>query len=881
VARWLLARLLPVELREAFLGDLEEKYVRQAARDGRVRAALAYVGQLLRCRPIALRRALRTGQARAPRMRRHPMNGFLDDVSHGLRRMAAAPAQSALAVLTLAVGVGATTIIFSVVDGVLLRPLPWDSADALVRLNASRSEGNWISNSEPEFLDIRKLDEVFTGVAAYGQSMPVLGDSLAPRRIRMLIASAALFSVLGEAPLLGRTFTEEEDQRGRDLLLVISWEFWQRQFGGRPDVIGQTIRLSDQPATIIGVMPRGFAFPVPDVQAWAPVRIDFANPWARNNHYLEIIARVRPGVSVAHARARLDALAAASEAAYPEFYAEGGYRIRTMLLREHMVGGVRRPLLVLLGAVGLLLAIACVNVAALLLARGEARRRELAVRASLGARSGRLARLTLLESAWLAALGGGLGAALARFGVPPLMRLAPGSLPRTHEVAVSGHILMFSLLVVLLTGLAFGAWPALNASRADPAEALKEGGAGRVGGRRRQAARRSLVVVQLALAVALVLGAGVLVRSMVKLYGVDAGIDPANVLTLRLTPTQASYPSYPAVIAYHEAALERVRNLPGVISAGAVSNLPLAGPMNGWSFQIEGRIPANIGEAPDADINMITPDYFQTMNQGIVRGRAFTPRDRADAPPVVIISESMASRFFPGEDAIGKRFRVWEPWPWMEIVGIVRDVRHYGVDRESDPAWYVPHAQAYVSAYTTFYAMTMVVRTAGEPVALAEPIRAELRALDRAIPVENVQPMERVLEASLGTRRFTMQLIVAFAALALFLATVGVYGVVAGSVAARGREIGVRMALGAQRPQVLTAVLAEALALAALGILGGLAVSMAASAAMTGLVFGVRPVDPMTCVVVAIGMAVTTALAALSPALRATRVDPLSALRVD
>jgi putative ABC transport system permease protein len=879
-ARWLLERLLPAELRDAFLGDLEEQHARATARQGRAAATLAYWLQVLRCRPIALRRALRAG-ASLPRNRSRPMNGILEDIAQGFRRLKTSRAQSALAVLTLAFGVGVSTAIFSVVDGVLLRPLPYAAPDALVRINVGRNSPGWIANSEPEFLDVRKLDDVFTGVAAFNYAALVLGDSLAPRRIRVVQASAALFSVLGESPLLGRTFTEDEDRRGQGLVVVISWDFWQQQFGGRPDVIGQTIRLSDQAAPIIGVMPRGFAFPDPEVQAWVPVRIDVANPWARNNHYLEVIARVRPGLSVSGARARLDALAAASQDAYPEFYSDGGYRMRTLTLREHMTGDVQRPLFVVLGAVGLVLAIACVNIASLLLARGEARRRELAVRAALGARSGRLARLTLIESAWIALLGGGLGASLAAFTVGPLLRLAPASLPRVHEVSVNGSVLLFSLLVVVVTGVAFSVWPARSASRADPADAMKEGGTGRIGGRHRQAARRTLVVVQLALAVALVLGAGVLVRSMIKLYGVDAGIDPANVLTLRLTPTQARYPGYPEVIAYYESALERVRAIPGVISAGAVSSLPLASGLNGWSFQIEGKIPASIGDAPAADINMITPDYFRAMNQELVRGRAFTSRDRAGTLPVVIISESMASQYFPGQDPIGKRFRVWEPWPWMEIVGVVRDVHYYGVDREARPTWYVPHAQAYESAYTTFYALTMVVRTAGEPSGLADEVRAVLRSIDSSIPIENVLPMERVLDASLGTRRFTMVLIAGFAVLALFLAAVGVYGVVAGSVAARGREIGVRMALGARRPQVLLAVLIEALALAGLGIIGGLLIGLASSAAMTGLVFGVPPMDPVTVIVVAAGLLLTTALAALSPALRATRVDPLAALRVE
>ena len=883
LAQWLLTMLVPPGFRDALGGDLAERYARDVPEHGRLRAVMRYWWEVVRARPIALRRSarlVRSTEETVPGRRR--VIGLWDDLRSGVRRLASAPVHSALAVLTLAFGVGATTAIWSVVDGVLLRPLPFATPDRLVVMQASTKSDAWYGSSEPEYLDLGSRSDVFAAVAAYTWAEPVLGDTLEPRRITVLTASAELFPVLGVAPVLGRTYTAEEDRRGADAVVVISWALWQQHFGGSSAVLQQSLRLNDLAVPIIGVMPRGFAFPGPAVQAWIPLRLDRANPWARNNHYLETIGRLQRDMTLERARSQLASLAARSEITYPEFYADGGYRVRVRTLREQVVGDVRGALLVLLGAVGLLLTIACVNVANLLLARGEVRRREIAVRAALGARSGRLIRLVLVESTALAVAGGVLGVGLAWTGVQQLPKLAPASVPRVEGVAIDATVLGFSLLLVLLTGLAFGLLPALTAARTPPSDVLEEGGAGRVAGSRRSLLRRGLVAVQLALAVALVLGAGVLIRSFANLYNVDAGILTSRVLTLRLSPSPAQHTDNPDVVRFHDDVRQHIAALPGVVGAGLVSNLPLTGGMNGWSFQIEGRIAATVGDAPAADINQVTPGYFEAMGQPIIRGRAFTAADRADAPPVVIISESLATKYWPGEDPIGRRFRVFaEDWPFMEIVGIVRDVRHYGVDRDAYPAWYVPHAQAYQTAYTSFRPMTLVVRTAAQPSALAGTVRNAVRALDPTVTIENVRTMQDVLNASLGTRRFTLTLIAAFAIVALFLACVGVYGVVAWSVATRRREIGVRMALGARAASVLRSVLGEALVLTSAGLLGGLLLSMVLSAALEGLVFGVRPMDPLTCIAVAVLLAMTAVLAALGPALRATRVDPLAALRPD
>ncbi len=884
-ARWLLTRLLPAELREPFLGDLAERHAAERAARGAWRAGLWYWSELLRSHPLRLRRSVR--QAEPMRRRGTPrktrMNGTAgDDVRYGLRRVLATPLLSFLAVLTLAFGVGATTAIFSVVDGVLLHPLPYAHAERLVTLNAGGRDGNWFSNSEPEYLDFRRLNDVLQGVAAYDWAEPILGDSAEPRRIETLLAAADLMPVLGVKPVLGRVFTREEDTRGAPRVAVISWSLWQQLFGGSSDAIGRTVRLNDRPVVVVGVMPRGFVFPDPEVQAWVPLQLDTVNPWARNNHHLEVVARLQAGVSVERAGARLDALAASSAKTYPEFYQQWGYRVRARTLRESVVGRVRGALLVLLGAVALVLAIACVNVANLLLARGEAKRRELAVRAALGARSGRLVRLTLAESGWLAAAGGGLGLLLAWLGVRALRELAPASIPRLEVIGINPVVLVFSSGLVLLTGLAFGTLPALGAARTDPAEAMKEGGTGRIGGRARQAGRRGLVVLQLALAVALVLGAGVLLRTLANLYGVDPGIQTDHVLTLRLTPPGARYQPPPELVGFYQQLLQRTAALPGVTAAAAISNLPLTQGISTWSLQIEGREAATVGEAPAADIEQITPDYFRVMGLQLVRGRAFNDRDGANSPFVVIISEAMAKALFPGEDPIGRRMRAFVPGsPWMEIVGIARDVRHYGLDRETRPVWYVPHAQGFRSAYTSFRSMTLVVKTTVAPAAVSAALQPAIHELERGVAIENSQSMEQVLSASLGTRHFTMLLLSVFAAVALFLAAVGVYGVIAWSVAARSREIGVRMALGARARQVVGGILGEAAVLAGIGLAGGLLLAALLSASLEGLVYGVRPMDPLTCVAVVVLLLGIALMAALAPALRAARVDPLHTLRME
>ena len=657
---------------------------------------------------------------------------------------------------------------------------------------------------------------------------------------------------------------------------------WRRDFAGSTKVLGQTIFINERPVIVIGVMPAEFSFPHPDYEAWLPHRLDLENLWARNNHYLGVVGRLKGGVTLPEAQAELDVQAANSTTAYPEFYGDKGYRIRMERLHDSVVGDAKKTLLILLAAVGFVLLIACVNVANLLLSRGEARKREIAVRAALGAGRSRLGRQLLTESVLLAAAGGLAGLALAFVGGGALLSLAPDSIPRLENVKIDMKVLSFALGMVLATGMIFGVAPALHAARADVSEILKGGGRTQVGGRGARFVRRTLVVAQLAMAVLLVLGSGIMIRSFVNLSRVDPGVRTEAVLTLRLSPLSSRIPDPVSTVRYYQDLVERVEALPGVRSAGAVARLPLAMGANNWSFQIDGREVESVGEAPAANVQQATPGYFKSVGLSLVRGRLFDNRDHAEAQPVVIINELMAREHWPDEDPLGKRMRVFtEGYPWMEIVGIVRNVKHFGLDAEVPAKWYVPHAQAYVSAYASPGSMTLVLRTATEPKSLIAPTRAAVRDFDLTVPISDVRTMQEVVAASVGDQRFTMLLLTTFATVALLLAAIGAYGVISYGVSQRTQEIGVRLALGAQATDVLTHVVREGLALALAGVAIGVLGSLAMSRVFQSLVFGISPTDPLTYAGVVALLLLTALAASFFPARRASRVDPAVTLRSD
>jgi predicted permease len=804
----------------------------------------------------------------------------ISDVGQALRSLLRAPSFVLLAALTLAVGVGSTTAIFSVVEGVLLRPLPYAEPDELVVLRYER-EGRAITNhSEPEIHDYERDILSFAAVAAYAGTSLTLGSASEPERIEVVRATASLLPLLGVAPVAGRVYEAGEDRAdASERVVVLSHGLWLRAFGADRGIVGRTVVLEDVPFTVIGVMPEGFAFPDPGVQAWIPLRMDPANPIARNNHYLGVLARLAPGATLRAAQAELDALGARSAGAWPEFY-PGGVRFPARPLRDEVVGEVRTPLFLLLAAVVGVLLIASVNAAALFLARGEERRAEIAVRTVLGAGRARVALQLLAESLTVALVAAVVGIALAYGGVVALRALAPPGVPRLDEVAVNGVVLAFGLSVAVATGLLFGLAPAAQALGSDVREVLAAGGRSGMGSRRAAQFRRGLVVAQLSMATTLALSAGLLLRSFQALRRVDLGFRPEGVLVVPLAPPASVVPIDAPAVAFYETLEERIRGLPGVTAVGSAYRVPLASGHDNYSIQVESRGILSIGEAPAPGMQWATPGYFEALGIRLLRGRLFTPADRAGAPLVAVINERLVTELWPGESALGKRLRMFpEGQPWMEVIGVVADVKHYGIRAEPSAKLYIPHLQGYEGGYYSPNRLSLIVRTGADPSGLAGPVRALVREFAPAVPIGNVRPMSEIAAQALARERFTLVLLGGFALVALLLSAVGVYGVIARAVATRTREIGLRMAIGAERAVIARAVLREGLVLAALGCALGLGGGLALAATVRSLLFQVHPADPWTYALTVPVMAVTAVLAGVVPAVRAARLDPVRALR--
>ena len=879
-AESMLRAVLPAGLsRDALMGDLAEELGDRAARGSPAAARRRYArqatGVVLR---YLLFRAVHSLHP-DPKGDRSMLRASLDDLLQGLRSLAHAPGFALLAALTLAAGVGSTTAIFSVVDGVLLSPLPYPDADGLVVMRYGREGQEMVNHSEPEILDYESQIASFSAVAAWTHASPTLGSSAEPERITSVRASAALLPLLGVEPMLGRVFTPAEDTPDSEGVVVLSHGLWVRAFAADRDIVGKTVILEDVPHTVVGVMPEGFSYPGPGVQAYTPLRLNRLEPWARNNHWLAVTARLAPGVGLAAAAAELEALGARSTRAYPEFYPTPA-TFRAYRMRDEMVGDVRTPLLLLMGAVGGVLLIASVNAAALFLARGEQRRSEIAVRTALGAGRARVATQLLAESLVVALGAAVAGVALAYGGVALLRAIAPADLPRLEQVAVDARVLGFGLAVALATGVLFGLAPALQALRSDVREVLASSARGGIGGRGSGRFRRGLVVVQLSLATTLALGAGLLLRSFQELRSVDLGFDPEGVLTVPLAPSAAVVQLDGDAVAFYQALEARVSALPGVAAVGSAVRVPLIGGHDNLSIVVEGRGAPTIGDAPAPGINWVTPGFFEAMGIRLLEGRVFTAADRAGAPPVGLVNQRLAAELWPGESPLGKRLRMFaEGNPWIEVVGVVDDVKHYGIRQEASTKLYVPHAQGYEAAYYSSNRMTLLVRTAQDPAVLAAPVRTTVRELGPAIPIGEVRTMEEVVTGALSRERFTLALLGAFAAVALLLAAVGTYGVVARAVAARTREIGLRMAVGAGRTAIARSVLREGAALAGAGALLGLAAGALLGRSMRSLLFGVSALDPWAYALAVPLLALTAAAACLVPALRAARLDPVRAMR--
>jgi putative ABC transport system permease protein len=812
------------------------------------------------------------------------MDSLWKDLSYGARMLLKKPGFTLVAVLTLGLGIGANTAIFTVVNAVLLRALPYDHAEQIVRIgSANRQRNKSLGTLSPQdFYDIRDRNTVFEAIAAFDGWSPSLTGTGEPERLAAARVTTGFFNVLKVTPILGRSFLPQEEQRGNHLVALLSYGLWQRRFGANPGIVGQNITLSGLSYNVIGVLPRdfeppqfsGIGFEKPEL--WAPFAPDLSQ-WSRSGRSVDTaIARLKPGIGIERAQAELSVIARQLEQQYPDTNA--GEDLSIASLHEQLVGKIRAALLVFLVAVGFVLLIACANVANLLLARAAARQKEIAIRTALGAGRYRIIRQLLTESVLLAVVGGALGLLFAMWATDYLVALGSDSIPHLGRIGFDSRVFGFTTLLTLLTGVAFGLAPALQFSRPDLNETLKESGRSATGGRSRQRLRGFLVVSEIAISLLLLIGAGLLVKSFLRLQSVSPGFDPRNVVALNVFLPGAKYPEDAQQRAFFDQAQERIQMLPGVESVGMVSNLPISGGFDTVSFYIEGRPVTAREDVPDLERYTINSDYFRAMSIPLISGRPFGAEDRADSVPVTIISEATARRFWPNESPLGKRINtdIDDPTrPWRTIVGVVGDVRHYALDTEPTPQFYLPYSQGPVQY------MALLVRTNNNPESQIAAVRAQIWAIDKDQPIFNVKTMESFVAESVAQRRFMMLLLGLFAGVALVLAIIGLYGVMAYTVTQRTHEIGIRMALGAQASDVLRMVIGQGMSLVVVGVGMGLLAAFALSRLISSFLYGVSATDPLTFVGVPLLLCAVAAIASYIPARRATKVDPMVALRYE
>ncbi|HEV2914295.1 MAG TPA: ABC transporter permease [Pyrinomonadaceae bacterium] len=809
------------------------------------------------------------------------MRILLQDLRYGFRMLLKRPGFTTVAVVALALGIGANTAIFSVVNGVLLRPLPFKEPERLVAVweTNAQFEGEMRNRNElalGNFLDWRAQNQVFEQLAALSYASANLTGVGEPERIQSFVATTNLFQTLGVQPFLGRAFLPEEESPQSARAVILSHGLWQRRFGSDPKLVGKALTLNGNQYTVVGVMPPGFQLQFPtsiQVDMWLPMRIDPADA-DRKTHYLYALGRLRPGVSLEQAQAGMSAISGQLQQQYPETNAGKGAHV--VSLHGQLVGNVRPYIYVLFAAVGFVLLIACANVANLLLARVAARSKEVAIRIALGAGRLRLIRQLLTESIMLSALGGLLGLLLAYWGIDLLIALSPSDVPRLSEIGLHGPVFGWTFGVSLLTGLLFGLAPALQASKPDLNEALKESGRS-TGGLRRSRMRSLLVVSEVALALVLLVGAGLMIKSFMRLRQVSPGFEPSNLLTMNISLPRQKYKEKQQANIFFDQLFERLRTVPGVESVGGVDPLPLSNSNTTTGFIVEGGPVLASADRPEVGQRAVTPGYFQTMRIPLLKGRQFSEQDREDAPLAVIINEAAARRFWPTEEVIGKRLGFEDDGKdvWREVVGIVGNVKHERLDAEAKPEVYFPYRQ-----YPKNF-MSLVVRTSSEPLNMIASVREQVLAIDRDQPVFDIMTMEQRISRSVAQSRFIMLLLGLFSALALLLAAVGIYGVMAYVVAQRTHEIGIRMALGAQARDVLRMVIRQGMTLAFVGVGIGLLGAFALTRLMSSLLFGVTATDPLTFILVALVLSAVALVAIIIPARRATRVDPMIALRYE
>ena len=829
-------------------------------------------------------RRLRAGQ---PRWRQGPGNrrkskdrgdgivqSLLQDIRYGLRTLARNPGFTVVAVLTLALGIGANTAIFAIVNGVLLQPLPYDNPGRLVLLSSRNEQRGWSSMPIPPgtFFELGGNAQTFEALAGYAERKITLTGGEEPLRIEAARATANLFSLLGVDAERGRVFLPEEDVPGTPDVALLSTGLWRRYFGGDTDIIGKMITLDDKPYTVVGVMRQEFQFPSTQVEVWIPMKLDPGQPsWG--NWFLTGIGRLKKGTPLTQSQAEIDTLTAAFSDNLPF---GGGWNYQLKSLTEEVVGEVRPALLVLLGAVGLILLLACANVANLLLSRASGRAKELAVRTAVGASRQRLLGQLLAETLLLSLLSGLAAIFAVEWGLSLLVLRLPGDFPRLEEIGVDGTVLTFVVTASCLAGLLAGLFPALQASRVNLIEALKDAGRSSSGGGARSRAREILVVAEVALSILLLAGAGLLVRSFLRLLEVDTGFQPRNVLTMRISLPRSRYPGPQQQSEFLRQLSERAALLPAIHAVGATTGLPTRNvSMIDSSLTVEGA--ADTGDEPSEGIaiDAVLPDYFHSLGIRLLRGRFFMARDTASAPKVVIINDRIARQFFPNEDPVGRRILHSNDTDWMTIVGVVADVKQYGLEKESPKQMFLPFAQ---EPKRSFY---LTVLSTGRPEERFADLKGLVRSLDSDLPATDIQTMEQAVATSMAHRRFYMLLMSFFGVLALVLAVVGIYGVISYSVSQRTHEIGVRMALGAGRGDILRMVIGRGMGLSVAGVVAGLLGAFYLTRFLQSLLFEVGPADPVTFVAIVILLLAVSALACYVPARRATKVDPMVALRYE